>query len=114
MTYKGQEPPRVSMYRLMIPDAVPFRKSLRFQFERGNGNNSNDLEYSWAAFWYQAPPLQFAIQDALAQNRESSAVAGASAQTPLIWAALGFLSLVVILGIIAWRVRRAAGGARAE
>ena len=53
MTAKSVDPPQVTAYRWMIPDAVPFKQSLNFNFEQGNGNNRDDLEYRWAAFWYQ-------------------------------------------------------------
>jgi hypothetical protein len=65
MTFKGASPPRVTAYRWMIPDAVPFKKSFKFEFEHGNGNNANDLEYRWVAFWYQKAPFQFEIADEL-------------------------------------------------
>ncbi|HVF09340.1 MAG TPA: DUF2961 domain-containing protein, partial [Abditibacteriaceae bacterium] len=65
MTFRSQMPPRVSAYRLMIPDAVPFKESFSFEFEHGRKNNFDDLEYRWVAFWYQKPPLKFEIADAL-------------------------------------------------
>jgi len=65
MTYKGKEPPKISMYRLMIPDAVPFEKSLSFEMGHGSNNSSNDLEYHWVVFWYQQTPLDFKIEDEL-------------------------------------------------
>lgn len=68
MTAKTKLPPSVSAYRLMIPDALPFKQSLRFDFEHGNGNNSNDLLFRWVAFWYQAPNGQFEVTDALREN----------------------------------------------
>ena len=42
----------------MIPDAVPFQKSLRVTQEHGNRNNSDDLQYSWVAYWYQENAAQ--------------------------------------------------------
>ncbi len=41
-----------SMYRLMLADAVPFRRSLRFGIEHGPMNDV-DAVYSSTAFWYQ-------------------------------------------------------------
>ncbi|RYG62686.1 DUF2961 domain-containing protein, partial [bacterium] len=38
MTLKNLDKPAVSAYRWMIPDALPFKKSLKFDFEQGNGN----------------------------------------------------------------------------
>lgn len=69
MVFKGLEPPRVTTYRWMIPDAVPFKKSFEFQLEHGNGNNSNDLEYRWVAFWYQKAPFDFEVKDALSGSQ---------------------------------------------
>lgn len=103
MTFKGQDPPRVTTYRWMIPDAVPFKKSFEFQLEHGNGNNSNDLEYRWVAFWYQKAPFNFEIKDAL-QGGSAGAVntsAGGTEgeQKPLAWifVALGGAAVVLVL-----------------
>jgi hypothetical protein len=57
MSSKTASPPSVSAYRLMIPDALPFKKSLKFDFEQGNGNSTDDLDWTWTAFWYEKPPL---------------------------------------------------------
>jgi hypothetical protein len=73
MTQKSTLPPSVTAYRWMIPDAVPFKKSFRFDFEHGNGNNSNDLEYRWVAFWYQKPPFRFEVTDGLNRAAQTSA-----------------------------------------
>jgi hypothetical protein len=41
-----------SVYRLMLADAVPFRRSLRFGIEHGPVNDV-DAAYSSTAFWYR-------------------------------------------------------------
>lgn len=58
LTFKGTTPPEIAAYRLMINDAIPFKNSLKFDFEQGNGNNRDDLQWQWVAFWYQKPPIQ--------------------------------------------------------
>ncbi len=72
LTSKTAAPPAVSAYRLMIPDALPFKKSLQFDFEHGNNNNSNDLLFRWVAFWYGEPAMRFEIADALQDNVQRS------------------------------------------
>lgn len=65
LTFKNAQPPQSSMVRWMLPDAIPFRRSLDFTFEHGRANNSDDLEYRWVAFWYQQPGGEFTVEDAL-------------------------------------------------
>ena len=52
------EEPFVSAYRWHIPDPVPFRRSIRFLIEHGDGNppfrSRND--YYSVAYWYQTEP----------------------------------------------------------
>jgi hypothetical protein len=52
------EEPFTSAYRWHVPDPVPFRHSLRFQIEQGNGTppfrSGND--YYSVAYWYQTEP----------------------------------------------------------
>ena len=76
LTFKTASPPAVGAYRLMIPDALPFKKSLQFDFEHGNNNNSNDLLFRWAAFWYGEPQSRFEIADALHYNAKGNAPEG--------------------------------------
>jgi hypothetical protein len=76
MTSKAKMPPSVSAYRLMIPDALPFKQSLQFDFEHGNGNSSNDLLFRWVAFWYQAPDAQFEVINALQENENTDNAGG--------------------------------------
>ncbi len=52
------EEPFISAYRWHVPDPVPFRRSIRFLIEHGNGNppfRSNNEYYS-VAYWYQTEP----------------------------------------------------------
>ncbi|HEY0073192.1 MAG TPA: DUF2961 domain-containing protein [Abditibacteriaceae bacterium] len=76
MTSKAKMPPSISAYRLMIPDALPFKQSLQFDFEHGNGNSSNDLLFRWIAFWYQAPDAQFEVINALQENGNTDNAGG--------------------------------------
>jgi len=65
LTNKTLSPPTVSAYRLMIPDAVPFKKSLSFDFGHSGRNRGDDMEYRWVAFWYQKPGGSWQIEDKL-------------------------------------------------
>ncbi len=52
------EEPFTSAYRWHVPDPVPFRRSIRFLIEHGNGNppfRSGNFYYS-VAYWYQTEP----------------------------------------------------------
>lgn len=113
LSFKQLEPPQIAAYRLMIPDAVPFAKSLNFTFEHGNGNKSDDLEWRWVAFWYQkrtdgapnanTPPFQ--IADNLAQDAERERVAAAKAKAEAKAQAqrrklLGVWSLAALVALI--------------
>jgi hypothetical protein len=106
VTLKTQDPPRVTAYRWMIPDAVPFKKNFEFQFEHGNGNNSDDLEYRWVAFWYQKPPFDYEIKDELKGGAQAGSTPSANATnaetgsaTIWIFAALGGAVLVLVLAL---------------
>lgn len=92
MTFKHKLPPQVSMYRLMIPDAMPFQKSLTFAFEHGSHNNSDDLLYRWVAFWYQKSPLQFQVADTL-----SAVPPAGSASEPARAAGDGTSKIIAVL-----------------
>jgi hypothetical protein len=104
LTFKGKEPPRVTAYRWMIPDAVPFKNNFKFEFEHGNGNNGNDLEYRWVAFWYQKPDAKFEIADELkggsstASTPSGSGASGGQSESTLlpIFAAL---TGIIIVGV---------------
>jgi hypothetical protein len=106
MTYKNELPPQVSAYRLMVPDAVPFRKSLNFAFQHGSNNRGDDLEYRWVAFWYQnqTTPLSFEVPNTLSADVSGEGGGVASTQTDssesplrwLIWVAPAVLIVVFI------------------
>lgn len=112
MTYKGFDPPRVTTYRWMVTDAVPFQESFEFQLEHGNGNNSDDLEYRWIAFWYQKGPADFTIENELtggASGQGGAAAEPAGDETnillgePEIW---GVGALIIAVGVAAFLVTR--------
>jgi hypothetical protein len=52
------EEPFTSAYRWHLPDPVPFRKSLRFSIEQGNGTPpfKSHNDYYSVAYWYQTEP----------------------------------------------------------
>ena len=65
LTFKNPLPPQVSMFRWLVPDALPFSQSLKFDFEHGNGNNADDVEFRWLVSWYQKPGGSWQVVDAL-------------------------------------------------
>lgn len=65
LTFKNALPPQVSMYRWLLPDALPFKENLKFEFEHGNGNNATDVEFRWLVCWYQKPGGSWQVVDAL-------------------------------------------------
>ncbi|HVF85581.1 MAG TPA: DUF2961 domain-containing protein, partial [Abditibacteriaceae bacterium] len=78
LTSKTLAPPTVSAYRLMIPDAVPFKKNFKLDFGHSGRNRGNDMEYRWAAFWYQKPGGNWQIEDKLAATSARNAEAKSS------------------------------------
>lgn len=77
MSQKIKLPPSVAAYRFLIPDAIPFKKSLKFDFEHGNRNNAEDIRWKMTAFWYQKLPVALPVSDAPAnvqstKNEENS------------------------------------------
>ena len=68
LTWKQALPPQVAAYRWMLPDALPFERELRFDFEHGNRNNSDDLEFRWLACFYAEPGATWQIADDLEDN----------------------------------------------
>lgn len=99
LTLKTPAPPAVSAYRWLVPDAIPFRRSLQFDFEHGLANNSNDLNWTWTAIWYQKPPLSLPAPPATA--RAQTQVPGNDRWK--LWAAVG---AGVILGLASALLRR--------
>lgn len=58
VTFKqDHEPPRVSAYRYMIPDCVPFKSSFRLELQHGSRNRAPNVLYSGVVFWYQQLPV---------------------------------------------------------
>ena len=72
------EEPLISAYRWHVPDPVPFRQSLRFLIEQGNGEppfRSGNYYYS-VAYWYQREPHAAFPRLASTEERVSWAVKG--------------------------------------
>ncbi len=104
LTQKIALPPQISAFRLMIPDAVPFKKSFRFDFEHGNGNNTDGMKWQWTAFWLQKPPLSLPASDAPAPvAAEPTAEIGRTRSKAPIFAALG---AGVVVGVLSAFFRR--------
>gem|GEM_PF-3521374 len=112
LLWKNKLPPQVAMYRLMMPDAVPFQKSLNFSFEHASGNSSNDLLYRWVAFWYQKPPLKFQVVDQLAANNAGGGGAISAAnqphQQPILPIIIGIVGVVAGVLFSRYVLRRGA------
>jgi hypothetical protein len=110
MTFKSVLPPKVSAYRLMIPDAVPFQKSLNFAFQHGSNNRGDDLEYRWVALWYQKAPFNFEVPNTLqsgvaAIDSESAATSTqGDTQPPVRW--LIWMAPVALLVVFIFRALR--------
>jgi hypothetical protein len=47
---------RISAYRWHIEDPIPFAQRLTFTIEHGGTNDTQDVDYSSVAFWYQTHP----------------------------------------------------------
>ena len=108
LTTKTQSPLEIAAYRFHIPDAIPFRRELKFDFEHGNGNNAPDLKWTWVAFWYQQPPLTITTEKTDGAGADAvTASGGSDADTPVVgndkwklWMAVGagvFLGLVMAI-----------------
>lgn len=110
MTNKTQSPPSVAMYRWMIADAVPFKKSFSFAQEVGSGNNRDDLDYRWTAFWYAAPTSKAQIRDELPTTPNGAATppvprdASGGARPDLRF--YGVLFSILMAGVAAFFVHR--------
>jgi len=46
---------RVAAYRHHIPDAIPFKRSIKVTFEHGHGNEQ-EADFATTSFWYQVEP----------------------------------------------------------
>jgi len=72
-TWKQALPPQVVAYRWMVPDPLPFKREFGFEFEHGNRNNANDLEYRWLACFYATPSSTWSVPDELSGNPDVGA-----------------------------------------
>ena len=111
---EAKAPLEVATYRFHIPDPIPFRRELDFQFEHGNGNNAADLNWKWVAFWYEKPPLTLTTQ---ARTDDAGNVVasqpGSASDTPIIgnekwklWLSVGAGLLLGIGMALARRARK--------
>jgi hypothetical protein len=57
LIYKDDSLGRISAYRYMIQDAIPFKKSIVFSIEHGRGNQ-DITDYSSTVYWYESEPHQ--------------------------------------------------------
>jgi len=55
---------RTTPWRMWLPDAVPFARSLVARIEHGSQNGVRDASYSSVAFWYAAPAAVRTVADA--------------------------------------------------
>ncbi len=55
LLYKDDSLGIISAYRMHILDPIPFRKSIKFTFEHGHGNEET-ADYSSTVYWYQVEP----------------------------------------------------------
>lgn len=98
MTFKGANPQRVSAYRLMLTDRVPFKKRLRLTLQHGGRNSSPGCLYRAVTFWYQKEPRNFSPRPDLTAAAPAIAVkespASESGSEPLFWI-LGAMALVI-------------------
>ncbi|HEX8464477.1 MAG TPA: DUF2961 domain-containing protein [Abditibacterium sp.] len=100
LTQKIAAPPSVAAYRWMIPDAVPFRKSLRFDFEHGQANNTSEMNWNWTPIWYQTAPIS--LPDAPAPNASTPATPKPDER----WKLGVAVALGVVLGVASRRFKR--------
>ena len=117
LTWKQALPPQVSMFRWQVLDAIPFSNSLKFDFEHGNGNNSDDLEWRWLACWYQKPGGKWVVNDELhdvpgsdapdsAQMKAQDEKRDAVFRRYMLASTVGVLGIGAIIGLFSW-LRRA-------
>jgi hypothetical protein len=68
LTIKDVERARISAYRLHVPDAMPFRRSIKVAIEHGR-KNAFPADYSSVAYWYQTEPHSAAYSVPGAEKR---------------------------------------------
>ncbi|NPV45501.1 MAG: DUF2961 domain-containing protein [Armatimonadetes bacterium] len=105
VTYKQDtEPPRVSAYRYLIPDCLPFRSSLKLDLQHGSRNGAPDVSYRAVVFWYQQPPVTIAEPvEAQAPPGPSAAAADEEpAPNPFLEPALlGGVAAAIVIVVVA-------------
>jgi hypothetical protein len=74
MTFKATNPQRVSAYRLMLTDRVPFKKHLRLTLQHGGRNSNPGCLYRSVAFWYQKEPRNFSPRPVLTDSAPTTTV----------------------------------------
>ena len=112
LTKKTVTPLEVAAYRFHIPDAIPFRRELKFDFEHGNGNNAPDMIWKWTAFWYQQPPLTITTEaSGDGANTVVNSQPGSERDTPVVgdakWKLWVSVGVGVLLGLVMALARRA-------
>ena len=112
LTHKSKAPLEVATYRFHIPDPIPFRRELDFNFEHGNGNNAPDMRWNWVAFWYEKPPLTLTTQARTDDNGVAvAALPGSDSDTPIVgndkWKLWISVGAGVLLGLVFAFIRRA-------
>ncbi|MCK9422017.1 MAG: DUF2961 domain-containing protein [Bacteroidales bacterium] len=55
LIYKNDTTGQIAAFRLLIPDPIPFKKSIKFTIEHGHGNQEI-ADYSSTVYWYQMEP----------------------------------------------------------
>mgnify|MGYP003859212749 CR=1 FL=1 len=56
ISIKDVENGRINTYRWHIEDPVPFKEEFLFEIEHGGTNDTENVEYSSVAYWYQTHP----------------------------------------------------------
>lgn len=105
VTYKQDtEPPRVSAYRYLIPDCLPFDSSLKLDLQHGSRNSAPDVLYRAVVFWYQQPPVTIG-EPVEAQAPAAPNLAAADEQpTPnpyLQPAIIGGVAAAIVIAVVA-------------
>ena len=61
---------RIAAYRLHVMDPIPFKKSIKFTIEHGQGN-TEIADYSSTVYWYQLEPHKPFPTHAKGRNEDS-------------------------------------------
>ena len=57
LTFKDSKPIRVSAYRWLLVDRIPFRHRLKFIWDHTAKHRPGDISYMWTVVWYQSDSL---------------------------------------------------------